>query len=398
MSRNSYSAALTYKSFDRSWRDLFHNTKPLSRNTTGVDGVSINDFAINYKDNIGKLHRAVSEKRFSFSQLKPVLILKPSGKYRLICVPTVVDRLVQRTLLGFLADKYHAQLANSISFGFVKGRSVKQAAELACSYRKKQAWVFKTDITSFFDSVDREILSSAIRKRIRERSLHPLLSSALECEVVSSNRANVRRVAQLGIRRGIGVRQGMPLSPFFSNLLLQSFDQAVEKKGLRAVRYADDLIFFCNSRVECLSIAEFCKDEFGKIGLTIPAVDDENTKSVIYEPSQPAEFLGLELAPVQKAYELRLSEKQIQRLREEMLNYGSVKELLSRGITLATLGGKLSAKKNGYLAAYDACRNIEHVHNELNDIERKCLLKIYQKDLNIDIPSLKAEAHTFLGL
>lgn len=398
MSRNSYSAIFTYKSFDQNWKDLFNNTKPLSRNTIGVDGVSINDFAANYKDNIGKLHRAFSEKKFSFSKLKPVLILKPSGKYRLICVPTVADRLVQRILLSFLANRYHAQLANSISFGFVKGRSVKQAAELACNYRKSQPWVFKTDITSFFDTVDRGILGSAIQKRIKERSLHPLLLSVLDCEVADSSRADTRRVAQLGIRKGVGVRQGMPLSPLFSNLLLQSFDRVVEKNGFRAVRYADDLIFFCDSRVDCLRIANFCKAEFDKIGLKIPALDDEETKSIIYEPSQPAEFLGLEMTPVGKAYELRLSKKQIQRLREEMLNYGSVKELLSRGITLATLGSRLSAKRNGYLAAYDICKNIEHVNNELQDIERKCLLRIYQKDLNIDIPALKAEARTFLGL
>lgn len=398
MSRNSYAAVLTYKSFNRTWQDLFHNTKPLSRNTVGVDGICLNDFAINHKDNIGKLHREISEKRFRFSPLKPVLILKPSGKYRLICVPRVVDRLVQRTLLSFLANKYHVQLANSISFGFVKGRSVKQAAELACLYRKKQPWVFKTDITSFFDTVDRKILGTAIQRQIRERSLHPLLLSALESEVEASNRAQSRRIAQLGIRNGVGIRQGMPLSPFFSNLLLQSFDKAVERNKFSAVRYADDLIFFCNSRADCLAMAEFCKAEFDKVGLTIPELDDEKTKSVIYEPTEAAEFLGLELAPVQKAYELRLSKKQIQRLREEMLNYGSVKELLSRGITLKTLGSHLSAKKNGYLAAYDVCKNIEHVHNELKDVERKCLLKIYQDDLKIDIPSLKAEAHTFLGL
>jgi retron-type reverse transcriptase len=35
----------------------------------------------------------------------------------------------------------------------------------------------------------------------------------------------------------------MPLSPFFANLFLESFDNEIKATGLKAVRYADDLIF-----------------------------------------------------------------------------------------------------------------------------------------------------------
>ncbi len=43
---------------------------------------------------------------------------------------------------------------------------------------------------------------------------------------------------------GVGVRQGMPLSPILANLVLSEFDGKIEKSGLKMVRYADDIAIF----------------------------------------------------------------------------------------------------------------------------------------------------------
>lgn len=398
MTVNTLQKVLSHSGLSFAWEELFRNTKPLSRQTVGVDGVSIKDFDARHKPLLLKLAERVESNRFEFHELKPTLIQKTNGNDRLICVPTVEDRIVQRALLEFLSCRYHLKLANSISYGFIKDRSVKEAAEVACKYRGSMPWVFKTDITSFFDSIDRKILGSALVKIVRERSLHPLLLSAMNCEVAASKGEKKKRIARLGIKAGMGLRQGMPLSPFFSNLLLAHFDAKVIKTGYSAVRYADDLIFFAESEAECVRIAEFCHAEFAHLGLAIPPLGLPGGKSVIYAPAEPAEFLGLELAPTGGRYELRLSSKQVDRLRNEMLNYGSIKELLSRKITLKTLGSVLSAKRNGYVAAYDVCTNIEFVESELRALERKCLLRIYQNELKMELSSLGAEAHTFLGL
>ena len=399
MSSNARLQTLSLAALSQAWSDILRNTRPLSRNTAGVDGVTVNDFAENPKYSLQGLARTLARGNFQFSELRPVLIKKPNGKDRLICVPTVKDRVVQKALLNFLSEKYHGKLANSISYGFIKDRSVKDAAAIACVERARNAWVFKTDITAFFDTVDRGILEGVLTKVIRERSLHGLLIDAMHCEVrPPSSGASQRRIATLGIKLGKGLRQGMPLSPFFSNLLLGAFDNQVVKAGIPAVRYADDLIFFSSSWADCVHIADFCHKQFAKINLTIPPLDSPASKSVIYAPHEPAEFLGLELAPCTHGFELRLSEKQRERIRDEMLCYGSIKELLSRKVTLRTLGAVLVAKRNGYLAAYENCANISDVEAQLKGLERKCLVKIYQNELKMDLPKLGAEAHTFLGL
>jgi RNA-directed DNA polymerase len=84
MSSNARLKVLALPALTQAWTDLLHNTKPLSRNTSGVDGVSVNDFAQNPKHFLLQLSRELAQNRFRFSELRAVLIKKPNGKDRLI--------------------------------------------------------------------------------------------------------------------------------------------------------------------------------------------------------------------------------------------------------------------------------------------------------------------------
>ena len=50
----------------------------------------------------------------------------------------------------------------------------------------------------------------------------------------------------------------MPISPYLANLFLWEFDHVAASKDFALVRYAEDLIFFANSEVECEEIHLFC--------------------------------------------------------------------------------------------------------------------------------------------
>lgn len=398
MPKNSaYSIAFSATALDDAWRRIFKNASPRSRNTIGIDDVSINDFRADEKSHLNRLSRTLRYRNFQFSSLRPHLIPKGNGKDRLICVPTVRDRIVQRALLEFLSTRYADRLANKISYGFVKSRGVKKAAEDSCAMRRAHPWVFKTDITSFFDSIDRERLVRATSSFVRERSLYPILKQAIACEVATVARSTGKRIQRLGIRSGQGVRQGMPLSPFFSNVMLASFDREIERAGLKALRYADDLIFFADSRQEAEAIEGFCRQELAKIGLTVPEIGAES-KSVVYSPEQSAEFLGVSLVPRDGVYHVELTSQQIAVIRDELLKLSSVHELVARNISLPKLGQILAARRNGYLAAYDICRNVRQLENELANLEQKVLRKIYANGLGINLARLDGTTRRFLGL
>jgi retron-type reverse transcriptase len=392
----AFDSALSYKALSNAWAKLYSKTKPISRNTIGVDDKSINDFQIDAKGNLVRLHKLLSSGEFKFSALKPYLIPKANGKKRLICVPTVGDRIVQGAVLDFLSTKYTNVLANSVSFGFIKGVGVSQAAKRARELRDKHPYVFKTDITSFFDSIPRTQLTAAIKRVVRDRSLHPILFEALSCEV-AYNQKNLRDIDALGIKPGRGLRQGMPLSPFLSNLLLVKFDRSLDKTGLKAVRYADDLIFLCDDEIECRRAAQFCEQEFAKIGLSIPEIGP-GSKSQIFKPNESAEFLGLELALNKGCYVLRASKNQIDRMRQAILDFSNIRDVVSRGISLRTVNQVLASKRDGFLGAYVDCDNYQEVEHALRQAEVRALKILFGQGLGINIMKIGAVGRTFLGI
>ena len=396
-SSNTYQRVFTHAQLTSGWRELLGSARPASRNTVGVDGRSLNDFARDPKGEILSLATDLRRENFAFSPLNAHLIPKASGKDRLICVPTVRDRVVQRTLLRFLSSKYRDKLANKISYGFVQGRTVQNAAGIACRLRDTHQWVLKTDIRSFFDQIDRALLGRAINRLVREKSLHRILFSAMSCEIGPVARTKQKRILNLGIKQGLGIRQGMPLSPFFSNIILLPFDTEIESSGIRAVRYADDLIFFADSRKSCENILEKCKEILHQLKLSVPGLE-ENTKTVIYEPDQPAEFLGLGINKQRSRYELELLPAQASEIRRRILALGSVKELLAQRITLANLGRAIDSRISGYVAAYDCCSDIEKFEHELNSLGMKVRRRLYRDELKIPLTELGADARAFLDI
>jgi RNA-directed DNA polymerase len=396
-SSSAFRRIFTASNLTGSWFQLLSASRPSSRNSKGSDGLSINDFATDFKGRIRRISVDIFSGAFEFDSLRPHLIQKLNGKFRLICVPTVKDRLVQRALLDYLSHKYHAQLANKISFGFIKGRTVQEAARQACSLRKSHPWVLKTDICAFFDQIERRSLRQKIKHLVKDRSLYSTLESAVECEISPVNKNDKKRISKLGIKDGVGVRQGMPLSPFFSNVMLIDFDRELGQKGLKAVRYADDLVFFADSESECEDIFVQCSDALSRCGLKLPPLG-KDSKSVIYAPSDDAEFLGLGICGSSGGYSLRLVDRQVLEIKQRIMELGSVKELLARKITLERLGSAVNNRISGYISAYACCENIEMLEHELENLKTKVLTKIYREELKINIPSLSAEAKAFLGL
>ena len=131
------------------WKNLWSKTRPKSRATYGVDGVSLNDFDTNHLGNIRTISHQIRAGKYTFSDLRPYFIEKGNGKLRVICIPTTKDRVVQGVLLRYLQARYNARFSNPVSYGFLKGSSVKAALDRAKVLRKSHPWVFKTDIEAF---------------------------------------------------------------------------------------------------------------------------------------------------------------------------------------------------------------------------------------------------------
>lgn len=399
MSKTALDHIASFDNLQKAWKGLYNGSRAKSRSTAGVDGISLNDFAVNPVANIQQISRRLKSGSYTFSKLRPHFIIKPNGKERVICVPTTEDRVVQAALLHYLSSRYTTRYSNSVSYGFLKGRGVQAAVKEAARIRNIKSWVFKTDIKAFFDNIDRSELKTKIKRVIRESSLHALLAQVVDCEIEASGRNEKDRLAKQGIRTGHGVRQGMALSPFFSNVVLESFDNELVKSGFAALRYADDLIFFGTTRLECEGMEAFARTALAKEGLEIPLSTEKNSKSEYFGPKDDAEFLGIGICRTSAGlYSLRILPSQIAAIRKTFLDLGNIDQLLARGLTLGFLGQHLTAKKSGYIQAYSHSDNIAELETALDEIQIKVLKKIYKDGLLIPLKDLSPSAYAFLGL
>ena len=288
---------------------------------------------------------------------------KDSGGHRIICVPTIEDRLIQFSILFKIRDILKNRgLFNNISYGLVahSNRTVQDARVRATALRESGQWVYKTDIQKFFDKIPRDRLETEIRRMVPHSTLHNVLVAFSKVEIGDGFALDWEKIIKgAGIETGMGVRQGMPLSPYFAGITLEKLDRLLETKGLPVIRYVDDIIGFFNSEKECEDFDAFLRDELGKLSLDLGVIGDPQSKTQIYEPDKPADFVGMEMSfNGEGKCQLLVSEKTLQRLETRFAEMIELENLLQRKITLPYLGARLESMVKGYIAAYHGATNM----------------------------------------
>ena len=201
----------TVPTLKRTWAESRDATR--DPGVAGIDGIAARQFSQNLDNDLRRLSQSLAEDTFHFRNLRPFFPPKKSGGHRVICVPTVTDRLVQRVIVESLTAKDRLRLINEASYGFIRGRSVRDAIRRAISERATREWVLKTDIQSYFDRIGRDELADKVKKRLGQHSLVPLLLQVIKCEVETSSEKDREKLATSGVVRGRGLRQGMPAFP-----------------------------------------------------------------------------------------------------------------------------------------------------------------------------------------
>lgn len=367
---------------------------------SGIDGVAARQFAQNLENNLHKLSRALGEGSYRFSGLRPFFPPKKSGGYRVICVPTVSDRLVQRAIVEPLVVNDRLRLLNKASFGFIRGRSVRGAIEEAINYRSTHEWVLKTDIQAYFDRIDREELSGTIKAKLRSHSLVPLLLQVIKCEVETKSANDRSRLAKAGIVRGKGLRQGMPLSPLLSNLVLGEFDRTVLKAGFRLVRYADDLIVFGGDESEVVAAYKLIVSELAKLGHNVPA-PGENSKTQFVSPQKPVEFLGVEIVykDAKASYVCRVPKSVKNKILTEVAEEYAFNNVVTRFGDLGGLTRSLAGVPAAYRNAYGHADDWAGFEPQLRRECSLAFLRVYEAIFGKQaILGLDEKARAFLGI
>lgn len=350
-------ASLSEQMLQQVWKDS-RDSKSSTAGSPGVDQVTADRFRSELRRNIADIRDEIRAGGYRFSRLRAAPIAKEKGGYRIIAIPTVRDRLLQRALLRHLEVDKRFHATSSISFGFTKGLDLEDAYQRALELRKKHPWVLQTDIVRFFDEIPRRDLKDLIKRKVRSRTIANLLCAAVDSELAESDAWAAEKARENGIRRGRGLRQGMPVSPMLSNLLLRDFDADLTARGLAAIRYADDIAVFADSREECQDALQIIKESLRRRKLRVPDLAEDG-KTKIREPSHVAEFLGLDIKRRGGSYELAIPFRKLEKIRDEMAAIASVERCVRDRRRFAQVERSLDSFIAGHVAAVSAVRDTD---------------------------------------
>ena len=151
----------------------------------------------------------------------------------------MLDRFIQQAVLQVLQPQIDPSFSES-SYGFRPGRSAHAAVCQAQRYvQSGRRWVVDVDLEKFFDRVNHDVLMGKLAHRIADARVLRLIRRYLTAGIMADG---------VVLERHEGTPQGGPLSPLLANVLLDTVDKALERRGHRFVRYADDCKVYVRSK------------------------------------------------------------------------------------------------------------------------------------------------------
>jgi len=242
-----------------------------NKGAPGIDGETVDDFAMNLEDNIMRLHNELKNGEYI---AKPVLrthIEKEDGSKRPLGIPCVRDRVVQQALKNVLEPIFEPEFHPS-SYGYRPGKSCHHAIAKAERFMNKHRLehVVDMDLSKCFDMLDHEIIIRTINKKVSDGKVLKLVKQFLESGIMEGGILHESEA---------GSPQGGVISPLICNIYLNEFDQIMKQKGIRIVRYCDDILVIARTKAEAgKNMAIAIKILEGQLKLKVNEVKTKITK------------------------------------------------------------------------------------------------------------------------
>ncbi len=276
----------------------------------GVDGMKVENLLQYLKDEGDELKKAILDGKYHPNPVRRVEIPKDDGKIRKLGIPTVVDRVVQQAIAQILSPMFEPQFCET-SYGFRPKRSTHDALKKRKKYANEgYTYVVDMDLEKFFDTVNQSKMIEIITRTVKDNRVVSLIHKYLIAGAVDRGRFE---------ETNIGLVQGGSISPLCSNIMLNELDHELERRGIRFVRYADDMLLFAKSKRSAQRILEHILPFIeGKLKLRV------NREKTVVAYIGKVKFLGYGFYPSKGGIKLRVHSKSIGKMKAK------IKEITSR--------------------------------------------------------------------
>lgn len=235
---------------------------------------AIDEFAYNVETNLLELAAELANRSYRHGGYEKIILQEK--KRRDLAVAGVRDRVVHRLLYDYLADVYDKSFDPDVwSCRIGKGlhKCLTRTRQLLRQHRGSYVW--RADITKFFDSVDQGRLLACLERKMGSYDPAVWLSR----QVIGSYQM-----------RGAGIPIGNLTSQIFANIYLHEFDRFVrhQLKPQAYLRYGDDFLLFTPTRrATCLTRCQAIEFLANGLNLTVNPKND-----AVIGPPLSLKFLG----------------------------------------------------------------------------------------------------------
>lgn len=226
--------------------------KQVKRNhgAPGIDGMTVDSVATWIREHREELLESIRDGRYKPSPVRRKEILKPDGGVRKLGIPTVIDRVIQQAIAQKLQPIFEP-LFSEASYGYRPKRSAQQAIQKVKAYAEAgYSHAVEIDLSKYFDTLNHELLLNLLRKHITDSRVTALIKKYLKSGVMENGAFS---------RTDEGSPQGGPLSPLLANIYLNEFDQEMACRGVKGIRYADDIVVLAKSKRAAERLLESCR-------------------------------------------------------------------------------------------------------------------------------------------
>lgn len=279
--------------------------KQVKRNhgAPGIDGMTVEDALPWLREHKEELLQSIRNGSFRPNPVRRKEIPKPDGSgVRKLGIPTVVDRVIQQAIAQKLQPIFEPLFSDG-SYGYRPKRSAQQAIRKVKEYAEQgYTHAVEVDLSKYFDTLNHELLMNLLRKQIHDKRVLELIKRYLKSGFMENGVVCMTEE---------GSPQGGPLSPLLANIYLNEYDQEMERRGVKAIRYADDIVVLARSKRAAQHLLESSRTLLeGKLKLTMNA---QKSKVVSVLAKKHFKFLGFCLGKSGKGIFIRAHRKSLEK-------------------------------------------------------------------------------------